>query len=144
MSVNVIVMVGRDSLSMESRIQNSTKERECYGMTVEISRLVADRAGMGPAWQTCALTSCPATDVASASAGLAEEWNNIPLNVSRRYLCSMRRRCRAVIQSAGGHTRYRIELTFENHHSDVFVLIPALSEWIYKSQIFWSVLQHKW
>lgn len=37
---------------------------------------------------------------------LVQEWNNIPMNVIRRYLRSMRRRCRAVIQSAGGHTRY--------------------------------------
>lgn len=37
---------------------------------------------------------------------LVQEWNNIPMNVIRRYIRSMRRRCRAVIQSAGGHTRY--------------------------------------
>ena len=32
---------------------------------------VADRAGIGPAWQTCAPTSCPAIDVASASADVS-------------------------------------------------------------------------
>ena len=37
---------------------------------------------------------------------LVQEWNNIPMDVIRRYKRSMRRRCRAVIQSAGGHTRY--------------------------------------
>ena len=37
---------------------------------------------------------------------LVQEWNNIPMNVIRRYIRSMRRHCRAVIQSAGGHTRY--------------------------------------
>ena len=37
---------------------------------------------------------------------LVQEWNNIPMNVIRRYIRSMRRRCRAMIQSAGGHTRY--------------------------------------
>ena len=37
---------------------------------------------------------------------LVQEWNNIPMYVIRRYIRSMRRHCRAVIQSAGGHTRY--------------------------------------
>ena len=37
---------------------------------------------------------------------LVQEWNNIPMNVIRRYIRSMRRLCRAVTQSAGGHTRY--------------------------------------
>ena len=67
MSVYAIVMVG----SMESRVQNPTKQRECYGMSFEIFRLVADRAGMGPAWQTCAPTSCPATGVASISTDIS-------------------------------------------------------------------------
>ena len=48
MSVYAIAMVGCDSLSTESRVQNPTKQRECYGMVIEISRLVADRAGIGP------------------------------------------------------------------------------------------------
>ena len=78
MSVYAIVMVGRDSLSTESRVQNPTKQRECYGMVIEISRLVADRTGMGPASQTYAPTSRPATDVAS-SAGVSarmEQYSN--------------------------------------------------------------------
>lgn len=37
---------------------------------------------------------------------LRHEWQNIPVNMIRRYLRSMYRRCRAVINSAGGHTRY--------------------------------------
>ena len=45
---------------------------------------------------------------------LVQEWNNNPMNVIRRYIRSMRRRCRAVIQSAGGHTRYWNVVTFEN------------------------------
>ena len=49
MSVYVIAMVGHDSLSTESRVQKPTKQRESYGMAIQISRLVADRAGMGPA-----------------------------------------------------------------------------------------------
>ena len=71
MSVYAIVMVGRDSLSTESRVQNPTKQCECYGMAIEISRLVAARTGMGPAWQTCVPTPSPATDVASPSAGVS-------------------------------------------------------------------------
>ena len=37
---------------------------------------------------------------------LIQEWNNLPLNVIRRYVGSMGRRCAAVINAAGGHTRY--------------------------------------
>ena len=37
---------------------------------------------------------------------LVQEWNYIPMNVIRQYIRSMRRRCRAEIQSAGRHTRY--------------------------------------
>ena len=37
---------------------------------------------------------------------LVQEWRNIPMNIIRRYLRSMSRRCRAVIRAAGGHTRY--------------------------------------
>ena len=37
---------------------------------------------------------------------LVQEWNNIPMNVIRRYIRSMRRRCRAVIQPVEGHMRY--------------------------------------
>ena len=33
-----IVMVGLDSLNTESRVQNPTKQHECYGMAIEISR----------------------------------------------------------------------------------------------------------
>jgi len=42
-------------------------------------------------------------DVAQA---LTDEWDNIPANVIRRFIRSMRRRCNAVIQANGGHTRY--------------------------------------
>ena len=37
---------------------------------------------------------------------LRHEWQNIPVNMIRRYLRSVNRRCRAVINAAGGHTRY--------------------------------------
>ena len=37
---------------------------------------------------------------------LVQEWNNISMNVIRLYIRSMRRHCRAVIQSTEGHTRY--------------------------------------
>ena len=39
-------------------------------------------------------------------ATLLQEWNNLPNNIVRRYIRSMRNRCRAVINSNGGHTRY--------------------------------------
>ena len=37
---------------------------------------------------------------------LAEEWNAIPREVWRNLILSMRRRCLAVVQANGGHTRY--------------------------------------
>jgi hypothetical protein len=37
---------------------------------------------------------------------LIQEWNNIPLAVIRNLIGSMRRRCQAVINARGGHTRY--------------------------------------
>ena len=37
---------------------------------------------------------------------LQQEWYQIPQQTIRNLICSMRRRCRAVIQARGGHTRY--------------------------------------
>ena len=62
MSVYAIVMVDRDS--GYKTLQNNVNGMEWPSKSPD----VADRAGMGPAWQTCAPTSCPATDVASNSA----------------------------------------------------------------------------
>ena len=40
------------------------------------------------------------------AAALVHEWGNIPQNVIRRLVTSMRRRCAAVVTARGGHTRY--------------------------------------
>ena len=37
---------------------------------------------------------------------LVEEWNNFPQYKIRKLIASMRRRCQAVIDARGGHTRY--------------------------------------
>ena len=37
---------------------------------------------------------------------LVQEWNNIPQAIIRNLIGSMRRRCQAVINARGGHTRY--------------------------------------
>lgn len=37
---------------------------------------------------------------------LVREWNNIPQHQIQALIASMRRRCTAVIQANGGHTRY--------------------------------------
>ena len=37
---------------------------------------------------------------------LVQEWNNIPQNIIRRCIQSMRARCNACIKARGGHTRY--------------------------------------
>ena len=46
------------------------------------------------------------TDLPQLQATLLQEWNNLPNNIVRRYILSMRNRCRTVINSNGGHTRY--------------------------------------
>ena len=37
---------------------------------------------------------------------IQEEWARIPQQKIRNLICSMHRRCQAVIQAGGGHTRY--------------------------------------
>ena len=44
--------------------------------------------------------------LAQLGQALIEEWNQIPQYVIRRLVTSMRRRCLAVLDSRGGHTRY--------------------------------------
>ena len=45
-------------------------------------------------------------NVAQLQAALWREWNAIPLQMIRRLLGSMRRRCTASIRARGGHTHY--------------------------------------
>ena len=44
------------------------------------------------------------TNIPQLQATLLHGWNNLPNNIVRRYIRSMRNRCRAVINSNGGHT----------------------------------------
>ena len=74
---------------------------------------------------------------------LCNEWQNIPVNMIRWYLRSMNQRCRAVINAAGGHTRYSwTEFHFWNtpqwHVCNDFVVtclgraqwaMPLISRW---------------
>ena len=46
------------------------------------------------------------TNLPQLQATFLQEWNNLPNNIVRRYIRSMRNRCRAVTNSNGGHTRY--------------------------------------
>ena len=46
------------------------------------------------------------TNLPQLQATLLQEWNNLPNNIVRRYIRSMRNRCRSVINSNDGHTRY--------------------------------------
>jgi len=46
------------------------------------------------------------TNLQELAQALTEEWDNFPANVIRRFIGSIRRRCNAVIQPNGGHTRY--------------------------------------
>jgi len=48
----------------------------------------------------------PPETLAQLRTALLREWNNIPQDFIRRLIDSMRRRCQAVINARGGHTRY--------------------------------------
>ena len=45
-------------------------------------------------------------DVRDLERALCVDWARIPLRVIRKLICSMRRRCLAVLACNGGHTRY--------------------------------------
>ena len=48
----------------------------------------------------------PARNVWEIAGGLVEEWGNISQQELATLVQSMRRRCTAVLNAAGGHTRY--------------------------------------
>ena len=48
----------------------------------------------------------PPTNVNELRTALLEEWNNIPQDDINKLVLSMRRRCQAVADARGGHTRY--------------------------------------
>ena len=48
----------------------------------------------------------PPQTVAALRQGVVRQWNLLAQPESRRYIASMRRRCEAVIEVDGGHTRY--------------------------------------
>ena len=48
----------------------------------------------------------PPTNVNELRTALLEEWNNIPQADINKLVLSMRRRCQAVANARGGHTRY--------------------------------------
>ena len=48
----------------------------------------------------------PIQTIQDLRAAIVDEWNQIPLQKLRRLITSCSRRCRAVIASQGGHTRY--------------------------------------
>nr|KAG5706368.1 hypothetical protein BaRGS_033129 [Batillaria attramentaria] len=48
----------------------------------------------------------PPRTLAQLGQALQQEWDQIPQQTIRNLICSMRRRCQAVIPARGGHTRY--------------------------------------
>ena len=50
----------------------------------------------------------PPETLDSLAQALQEEWTAIPVDVIQNLIGSMGRRCQAVIDSRGGHTRYKI------------------------------------
>jgi len=48
----------------------------------------------------------PPRNVQELASALVEEWGNISQQELTNLVQSMRRRCTAVLQAAGGHTRY--------------------------------------
>ena len=105
MSVYAIVMVGRDSLRRSpgyKTLQNNVNAMEWPSKSPDLSPIeqawdMLDRRVRQRRVQPQTLLQL--------QQALVQEWNNIPINVIRRYLRSMRRRCRVVIQSARGATQ---------------------------------------
>nr|KAG5707944.1 hypothetical protein BaRGS_031675 [Batillaria attramentaria] len=48
----------------------------------------------------------PTRTLVQLGQALQQEWDQIPQQTIRNLICSMRRRCQAVIPARGGHTRY--------------------------------------
>ena len=48
----------------------------------------------------------PPQIVAALCQDVVRQWNLLAQHEIRHYICSMRRRCEAVIEAEGGHTRY--------------------------------------
>jgi len=69
---------------------------------------------------------------------LEEEWRAIPLHNIRRLIASMPRRCQAVLQSAGGHTRYWVAALWQ---VDSFIK-SELSTVFRTNKYQWSILQN--
>ena len=56
---------------------------------------------------TCQVRKChDVNNIPDLERALQAEWARIPLQVIRKLICSMRRRCLAVLAVNGGHTRY--------------------------------------
>ena len=106
MSVYAIVMVGRDSLSTESKVKNPTKQRDVMDWPSKSPDLLSIEQVWDMLDRRVHQRLVQLQMLHQLQQALVQEWNNIPMNVIWRYLFSMRRCCRAVIQSAGGHTRY--------------------------------------
>ena len=71
----------------------------------------------------------PPTNVAEIQDALRDEWAAIPLQLIRRLILSMRRRCQAVIQAQGGHTKYwQVELfmRINNFTQTMHVIVVSL------------------
>ena len=86
--VYAIVMVGRDSRSMESRVQNPTKQCECYGMAIKSP----DLSPIGQVWDLLdrhVRRPVQPQTLHQLQQALVQEWNKIPINVIWQYLCSM-------------------------------------------------------
>ena len=55
----------------------------------------------------------PPRNVWELAGALVEEWGNISQQELANLVQSMRRRCAAVLNAAGGHTRYLLTVTFD-------------------------------
>jgi hypothetical protein len=61
---------------------------------------------MGPVGSRARTRAIPPRNVRELAGALVEDWGNISQQELTNLVQSMRRRCTAVLNAAGGHTRY--------------------------------------
>ena len=80
-------------------------------------------------WRVRARVISP-RNVWELAGALMEEWGNISQQELANLVQSMRRRCTAVLNAAGGHTRYRLTFDFDpsfvQGHAIPFLLVTCL------------------
>ena len=75
-----------------------------YELATPIPLSEPNRAAMGPSWSKLRLK--PATNSDKTFTILQKLWSEIPTDLLKIYVNSMKNRCMAVIVAKGGHKKY--------------------------------------